>query len=103
MAIALQSLVNLLIGTLYTSTRDYEQYRSRIYQRAKVSRQGGTTPTTRKLEYRVERWTYLLQQAKTSWYDDQIEEYAKLLAAYHEVGDFNVPTWVHQVYRSQEM
>ena len=103
MPIALHSLVNLLINTLYTSTRDNKQYRSRIYQRAKVSRQGGTTPTSPELEDRQRRWTWLLQQVKMSWCADKIEEYAQLLTAYHEVGDSNVPTWVHQIYRAMDL
>ena len=97
-SIPLHSFVNLLIYTLFTSTRDYEQHCSQLYQRAKASRQGGTTPTSAELEVRQRRWTWLLQQVKTGWCVDKIQEYTRLLTAYHSVGDLNVPPWVHQVY-----
>lgn len=88
------------INALCSSTRDHKQQRARLYQRAKASRQGGTTPTSPKLEDRQRRWTCLLRQVKTSWNAEKIEEYAQLLAAYHSVGDSNVPTWVHQLYQA---
>jgi hypothetical protein len=102
-SISPHSLANLLISALFTSTQEYKQHRSRLYQRAKASRQGGTTPTSPKLEDRQRKWTWLLQQVKTTWCAEKIEEYARLLAAYHSVGDSNVPTWVHQVYQAMDV
>lgn len=61
------------------------------------------SPISPALEDRQREWTWLLQQVKTTWCADKIEEYARLLAAYHSVGDSNVPTWVHQVYRAMEV
>ena len=75
-----------------------EQYCSRIYQRAKASRQGGTTLTSPELEDRQRKWARLLRKGKRSWCGAKIEEYAQLLAAYHSVGDDNVPTWVYHTY-----
>lgn len=97
-SISLYSFVNLLINTLFTSTRDYERHCSRLYQRAKASRQGGPTPISAELEDRQRRWAWLLQEVKTGWCADKIQEYARLLASYHSVGDLNVPPWVYQVY-----
>ena len=102
-SIPLRSSVNLLISALFSGNRDDKQRCSRLYQRAKASRQGGMSPISPALEDRQRKWTWLLQQVKTSWYEDKIEEYARLLAAYHSVGDFNVPTWVHQVYRAMDV
>ena len=48
---------------------------------------------------RRRKWVALLREAKTSWYDDKIQEYARLLAARHSVGDSNMPAWVHHVYQ----
>ena len=98
-SIPLRPSVNLLIRVLCSSTRDIKQQHSRLYQRAKASRQGGMTLTTPELEYRRREWFWLLRQVRTSWCVDKIREYARLLAAHHSVGDSNVPTWVHQVYR----
>lgn len=61
------------------------------------------TPTSRALEFRRREWVWLLRQVKTSWCEDKILEYARLLAAHHSAGDSNVPTWVHQVYRAMDM
>lgn len=102
-SVPLHCSVNMLISVLCSSTRDIKQQHSRLYQRAKTSRQGGTTPISRALEYRRREWVWLLRRVRTSWCIDKTREYARLLAAHHSVGDSNVPTWVHQVYRAMDM
>jgi hypothetical protein len=93
----------MLIRTLCISTQDRKQQCSRLYQRAKTSRRGGKTPTSTKLERRCRKWAVVLREVKTNWSEDKLQEYARLLAARHSVGDSNVPTWVHGVYQAMDV
>jgi hypothetical protein len=61
------------------------------------------TPTSPKLEDRRRKWAVLLREVKTGWCEDKVQEYARLLAARHSVGDSNVPTWVHQAYQAMDL
>jgi hypothetical protein len=97
------SLINMLIRTLCISTEDCKQQCSRLYQRAKTLRHGGKTPTSTKLEHQCHKWAVVLREVKTNWSEDKLQEYARLLAARHSVGDSNVPTWVHGVYQAMDV
>jgi hypothetical protein len=40
------------------------------------------------------RWATILWEAKQKWSEDQIQEQAQLLAAYHPIRSMQVPDWV---------
>jgi len=88
--------------TLCISNRDRKQQSSRLYQRARTSHRGSTTPTSPGLEDRRREWVILFREVKTNWPEDKVQEYARLLAAHHSVGDLNVPAWVYHTYRAME-
>jgi hypothetical protein len=47
-------------------------------------------------------WASVLREAKNRWSEDEVQEQARLLAAYHNVGSMKVPRWVKDVYAHME-
>jgi hypothetical protein len=47
-------------------------------------------------------WAAVLREAKKQWSEDEVQEQARLLAAYHNVGSMRVPRWVKDVYAYME-
>jgi hypothetical protein len=47
-------------------------------------------------------WAAILREAKKEWSEDEVQEQARLLAAYHNVGSQRVPRWVKDVYAYME-
>ena len=43
---------------------------------------------------RQRQWAPLLRKAKIGWSEDEVQEQARLLAAYHKAGSMRVPKWV---------
>jgi hypothetical protein len=57
---------------------------------------------TPSIKAKQRHWAAVLQEAKKRWSENKIQEQARLLAAYHNVGSMRVPHWVKDVYMYME-
>jgi hypothetical protein len=49
---------------------------------------------TPSIQVRQHQWAPLLREVKPKWSEDEVQEQARLLVAYHKAGSMSVPNWV---------
>ena len=70
-----------------------------------INPKGRRTNDAETLSVRSKRhhWAAVLREVKRKWSEEQVQEQARLLAAYHNVGSMRVPRWVKtEIYAYME-
>ena len=64
----------------------------------KGRRTDGPGARTAFIKAKQRHWAAIIQEVKKHWSEDNVQEQARLLAPYHNVGSMRVPQWVKRIY-----